>query len=358
MIETDFVYKNTTNDVESGTVRWKAPSNIAIVKYWGKFGQQLPKNTSLSFTLDKAFTQTALSYKPKSGNQEVLEVFLDKEPKPEFAPKIQSFLNNIRSYCSYIDSLDFSIDTNNSFPHSSGIASSASGFAALALCVMSIEKVLNPAITEDYFYKKAAFLARLGSGSATRSVKGSHVLWGEHDDINDSSNLFGIDKSDLVHPLFKDYQDAILLIDKGQKRVSSTVGHALMDKHPFARERFSQAQQNILKLMSVLQSGDLESFIHIMETEALSLHAMMMTANPYFILMQPNTLNVIHNIWSFREETKLPIGFTLDAGANVHVLYPKQSQKQVSEFIDKQLAKYCENNHYICDNVGVGAVKI
>lgn len=358
MIESDFIYNGDIDVIQEGVAGWQAPSNIAIVKYWGKYGLQLPKNASLSFTLSKAFTKTSITYRPKSAQHQTLGIFLNKEPKPEFLPKIQKFLNNIEPYCPYIADLDFDINTHNSFPHSSGIASSASGFAALALCIMSIEKTLNPEMTDVFFYQKSTFLARLGSGSATRSVKGSHVLWGEHADLDESSNLFGIDKSRLVHDVFKDYQDTILLIDKGQKKVSSTVGHGLMNDHLFAEQRFKQAQDNILKLMSVLKSGDIESFINIMETEALSLHAMMMTANPYFILMQPNTLQVIYKIWAFRQETKQPVGFTLDAGANVHILYPKSNEKIIKAFILSDLVSLGENNQYICDHVGGGAVKI
>ncbi len=357
MIHAEFVCDKPVKDLK-GQVTWQAPSNIAIVKYWGKYGRQLPKNTSLSFTLDKAYTRTTVAYETQSSGKPTLNISLDKTPKPEFSPKIEGFLKNIQPYCPFVDTLDFQIDTYNSFPHSSGIASSASGFAALALCVMSIEKTLNPDMTDDYFFKKASFLARLGSGSASRSVKGSHVLWGEHTAIKDSSNLYGLDQSASVHPVFKDYRDTILLIDKGVKKVSSTVGHALMVDHPFAEQRFEQAQNNILKLMSVLESGDVEAFVNIMESEALGLHAMMMTANPYFVLMKPHTLSVIQRIWDFRAETQVPVGFTLDAGANVHVLYPRSVEEQVKSFIIKDLVPFCENNQYICDHVGVGAVRI
>ena len=358
MIHSEFVFKSTDQKNVQGKVAWKAPSNIAIVKYWGKYGQQLPKNTSLSFTLSEAFTRTTLNYQPKENKNAQLEIALDGQSKPDFLPKIKTFLGHIAPYCPYLDSFDLMIDTHNSFPHSSGIASSASGFAALALNVMSMEKQLNPSMTDDFFYKKAAFLARLGSGSATRSVKGSHVIWGKHLKIDESSDLYGIDKSYEVHKVFKDYQDMILLVDKGQKKVSSTLGHALMTKHPFADKRFEQAQNNIEQLMFVLNSGDVDSFIDIMETEALSLHAMMMTAHPYFILMQPNTLAIIHKIWNFRQDTKLPVGFTLDAGANVHVLYPKSDNQAIETFIVSELVPLCEKNQYICDHVGEGAVRL
>src|SRR6185437_12238620 len=87
-------------------------------------------------------------------------------------------------------------------------------------------------------------------------------------------------------------------------------------------QRFAQAHQNLSAIKKVLENGDLEEFIKITESEALTLHSMMMTSMPYFILMKPNTLEIINRIWKFRETTNVPVCFTLDAGANVHVLYP------------------------------------
>jgi diphosphomevalonate decarboxylase len=343
-----------------GQFTWKAPSNIALVKYWGKSNPQIPKNASLSFTLSQSFTETTLNYFPKGKTTHqddfVFDVFLDGEKKEDFKPKIQKYFENIVEYVPFLKDFYFEIHTHNSFPHSSGIASSASSFAALSLCVMSMEKQFSLEMTNDFFYQKAAFLARLGSGSATRSVKGNLVLWGKHPDFETSSDLFGIQYPLQLHPVFQNFQDTILLVDKGQKKVSSSVGHALMNHHPFAEERFKQANENIVKLSQVLATGNLNGFIEIVEGEALSLHAMMMTAHPYFILMQPNTLAIIQKIWNFRQERNMHVCFTLDAGANVHVLYPENEKVEVKSFIINELVLLCQNNQYICDQVGEGAV--
>jgi len=353
---TDFTYKGTKKNIEKGHFTWRAPSNIALVKYWGKSEPQIPKNPSLSFTLDACFTQTTLSYKPKlKDNEFQFEVLLDAINKEDFKPKIQTFFERIEKYVPFLKEFSFEINTHNSFPHSSGIASSASGLSALALCVMSVEKEFNPEISEEYFYQKASFLARLGSGSAARSVKGNLVVWGEHKEIEGSSNLYGIPFSKEIHPTFNNFHDTILLVDKGQKQVSSTLGHQLMVNHPFANQRFTQANENISKLSNILQKGNIDDFITIVESEALTLHAMMLTSNPYFILMQPNTLAIINKIWNFRKETGNHICFTLDAGANVHVLYPENEKERIHPFIVKELVPYCENNQYICDRVGNGA---
>ena len=230
--------------------------------------------------------------------------------------------------------------------------------SAIAMCLLSLEKELNQEITEEYFNQKASFLARLGSGSASRSVEGPMVVWGNHPEIEGSSDLFGVQFPYKVHPIFKNYQDTILLVDKGEKQVSSTVGHNLMHKHPYAENRFQQANDNLSKLSKILQNGEIKEFINLVESEALTLHAMMLTSNPYFILMKPNTLEIINKIWQFREETGSNICFTLDAGANVHVLYPSEEKEVVNKFIDIELSKYCQKNQYICDTVGFGAKKL
>jgi len=85
---------------------------------------------------------------------------------------------------------------------------------------------------------------------------------------------------------------------------------------------------------------------------------MMMTSHPYFILMKPNTLEIINRIWEYRENTGSKVCFTLDAGANVHVLYPKKETKEIHLFIENELSKFCQNNHYINDSVGNGAKKL
>jgi diphosphomevalonate decarboxylase len=365
--ERDFI-ANHTAAVENGSFQWSAPSNIALVKYWGKkenpsskseLAEQIPANPSISFTLNNCKTITKLAF-AKKGNSDSFSFDLSFEgkPKEDFKPKIQKFLERIEAYCPYLKQYHLTIDTENTFPHSSGIASSASGMAALSMNIMSLEKALAPSMTEEYFYQKASFLSRLGSGSACRSVKGSVVVWGQHAEINGSTDLFGVAFPSKIHENFNNYQDTILLVDKGEKQVSSTVGHDLMHNHPFAGQRFSQAHQNLSLIKNILETGNLNEFIKIVESDALTLHAMMMTSLPYFILMKPNTLEIINRIWKFRNETNIPICFTLDAGANVHVLYPENVIESVLQFIKDELVGYCQNGQYICDRIGIGAIKL
>jgi diphosphomevalonate decarboxylase len=354
LLEKDFI-ATSYQSIESASFEWSAPSNIALVKYWGKKESQIPANPSISFTLNNCKTITKLEVVKKSEKNDFsFDLLFEGKPKEDFKPKIQKFFERIELYCPFLKEYHFKIDTQNTFPHSSGIASSASGMAALAINIMSLEKAINPSISDDYFYAKASFLARLGSGSACRSIKGEVVVWGNHAEISGSSDLFGVEFK-VIHQNFKNYQDTILLVDKGEKQVSSTVGHDLMHNHPFAERRFTQAHENLSKIKSILTNGNFEEFIKIVESEALTLHAMMMTSMPYFILMKPNTLEIINKIWKFRNETQVPVCFTLDAGANVHVLYPENVKENVLQFIQNELIEYCQNGQYICDEIGNGA---
>ena len=354
-----FLVKSTLKFIDNASFTWQTPSNIALVKYWGKSNPQIPKNASISFTLNNCHTITTIDFVKKEKSDEVaFNLFFEGKQKDEFKPKISDFFKRVQEYCPYIFEYEMTINSENSFPHSSGIASSASGLSAIAMCLMSLEKELNSDLSEEIINRKASFLARLGSGSASRSIEGPLVVWGNHPEIAGSSDLFGVQFPYKVHPFFENYQDVILLVDKGEKQVSSTVGHNLMHEHPYAENRFLQANDNLSKMSKILQEGNRKDFINLVESEALTLHAMMLTSNPYFILMKPNTLEIINKIWEYRQENNSDICFTLDAGANVHVLFPEGEKENTLQFIDNQLSKYCQKNHYICDTVGFGAKQL
>ncbi|GEQ85301.1 diphosphomevalonate decarboxylase [Patiriisocius marinistellae] len=370
MTEAHFIPTTYSNTLNKGTISCQSPSNIALVKYWGKYGEQMPQNASVSFTLNACHTKTTMKFEKKQNVSNFdFEVYLDGKRELGFEPKILKFFERVEKYIPFLKSYSFKIETTNSFPHSSGIASSASGMSALAVCLVNLETYLSGSellkgeleIKLDTFslsekaVQKASFLARLGSGSAARSIEGPLVVWGEHPQIKESSNLFGTKYNGVVHPNFSNYQDTILLVDKGEKQVSSTVGHDLMHNHPYAAERFKEADSNLSKLIAIFKSGDISAFIKIVESEALQLHAMMMASQPYFILMKPNTLEIINRIWQYRNETKSNICFTLDAGANVHILYPETEKAQVQKFIKVELSQFCKNGEFIHDSVGMGA---
>ena len=230
--------------------------------------------------------------------------------------------------------------------------------ATLALCLCEIhQKVTDSYSDKIAFLKHASHIARLGSGSACRSIYPYLAQWGQTDSIPSSSDEYAIPVSD-VHVDFTTYLDAILIIDSDEKKVSSSAGHQLMEKNPFAEIRYKQAHTNLAELLIALKTGDLDTFIEIVELEALMLHALMMTSQPSYILIRPNTLQGIEKIQLFRQETKIPVCFTLDAGPNIHLLYPKKYQTEVEAFISQQLIMLCEDERVIFDCCGEGPISL
>ena len=278
MIEKDFV--NIDNFLSEGIVKWSSPSNIALVKYWGKKNNQIPQNPSISFTLSKSLTTTSIEFKPKKNKANYIDFEFDGIKDHKFGQKIKLFIRSIEKYFNFLKNHDINIKSENNFPHSSGIASSASSMSALASCLVDIEKINSNEKDDSYYLKKKSFIARLGSGSASRSIEGPITLWGESKSFPGSSDLYAINISQDVNQIFQDYQNSILIIDPGVKKISSSIGHKLMNENPFSKIRFSEAKNNIAKLKDVLNSGHLDEFINITETEALMIQSLMLSSSP------------------------------------------------------------------------------
>lgn len=340
---------NKNYRISTQTVVSSCPSNIALIKYWGKYKNQIPANPSISYTLNNCKTNTSMEF--LADEEFAVQTFLAGNEEPKFAEKIEKYFRNIEEYLPWILKGKYIIKTENTFPHSSGIASSASGFGAIAKCLMELDQQFSGLQDSDFKIRKASFLARLGSGSACRSLYDGLVVWGTTKEVEDSSDLYAVQyPDDEIHEVFKSFNDWVLLIHEGEKSVSSTVGHGLMNTNPYAERRFQEAHENFALLKDILKSGDISNFIKLVEHEALTLHAMMMMSDPAFILMKTGTLEVINKIWDFRRERGLPLFFTLDAGANVHLLFPAdKDEDQIKEFIVKELLQFTQNNGVVKD---------
>ena len=356
-----------------GKVGWASPSNIALVKYWGKKGKQIPQNPSISFTLSKCCTETFVEF--EKADRFGFSFFFEGKENPVFGAKIEKFLLDNQVFFPFINQLHLKVESRNSFPHSSGIASSASSMSAFVMCLIEIEHILTnlsafrqaqrPSLVEvpepvegPIDLQKASYFSRLASGSACRSVYPKMALWGATPYYEGSSDESAVPLENDIHPVFKTYRDSILIVSGETKSVSSRAGHGLMEGNPYAPARYAQANENVKNLLVALKSGDLDTFIQITESEALQLHALMMCSNPSFILMKPNTLNLINEIREFREETKIPLCFTLDAGPNVHLLYPESEAEKVEYYIKNVLADYCDRERWMADHVGDGPKKL
>ncbi|MEP6645572.1 MAG: diphosphomevalonate decarboxylase [Saprospiraceae bacterium] len=340
---------------------WRSPSNIALIKYWGKHGTQLPNNPSLSFTLSACHTDMFIKVTPESSAPSLTVLYAGNE-RPAFEPKIKSFLQKIYTRVPWLQNAAIIIDSVNTFPHGAGIASSASAMSALALCITSIDSQINsqPENINNLSRKyTVSEMARLASGSACRSVFPVAALWGEVKNILDSSDLHAIPWADHISDVYKDYQDTILVVSAEEKGISSTAGHQLMNDHPYAAPRFAQANLNLSSLITAMNTNDNpESFISICESEALHLHALMMSSKTPFILMESNTVSIIKEVWRFRKETSIPVCFTLDAGPNVHLLYPSSFRPSVLDWIKSRLTPYCIDGLFLLDENGSGPERL
>ncbi|RCW38310.1 diphosphomevalonate decarboxylase [Marinilabilia salmonicolor] len=341
------------HSIQSNTT-WKTPSNIAIVKYWGKRDVQEPVNPSISFSLSEATTTTKITASPSEKGG--FTFLLDGKEQGSFDKKIRKFLELAQVRLPLIKDHFLKIESSNTFPHSTGIASSASAMSALAFCLADLQHQITPENPLDI--SEVSSVARLGSGSAARSVYGGWNLWGRLTEIPESSDHYAVPVPVSVNPVFQKFHDDILIVKSEKKPVSSSAGHALMNHHPYRNGRIKQAHDNTLNLIKYLETGNLEGFIEMAESEALSLHALMMSSTPSYTLLQPNSLLLIEKIREFRKTKDIPVSFTMDAGPNIHLLYPDEYQKEISGWQEKELQPLCEKSRIIRDNVGNGPQKI
>lgn len=305
-----------------------APSNIAILKYWGKSNGQFSLNPSLSFTLKHSKTFLDFTYEKRQDKEIIIQDFLfNGFAKESFKSKIEQ---KIKKYFNQRDipfGCNIKINTSNTFPHSSGIASSASSMAALAKMFSMIYD------THDVHQQSS--MAREFSGSACRSIQEGWCLWGETQDVLDSSQEHAILMNSSVHPDFHSLQDWIFVCSDQAKAVSSSDGHQLMNQHPFKDARVKNAHERLSHFLQLLEVTPSNTFFDLCEQEALELHALMMTSTPSVLLMEPESLLLIKKISKLRQRG-IMCGFTLDAGSSVHLLFPKNQLPILKNLLDEE----------------------
>lgn len=342
-------------------IGWRAPANIALVKYWGKRQGQLPENGSISITLDQSSTTTYLSFQKKKQEDRAIDMkyFFQGKKHEKFREKIAGYLNVLLHELPFLIDYQLIIHSENNFPHSAGIASSASSMAALALCLVSMEELVTiKKLPEADFFRRASFLARLGSGSASRSVYGGIVSWGQIDSVKHSSDDYATPFPLPGESRFRHLRDSILIVSSEEKNFSSSSGHASMADHPYRAGRIAQANSNVNKITEAILKNDFQSLIKISEHEALSLHALLLSSSAGIMLLKPDTLRIIEEIRRFRESTKLDLFFSIDAGPNVHLIYFEDQRNMILPFVQQTLSKYCEQGQWIDDRIGNGPIKL
>lgn len=283
----------------------KAPANIAFIKYWGKKNAslRLPENDSLAMCLDKEFTITTVAFHQNLPQDQI--IIDGQKVQAEEKMRVASHLNRIRKLAKI--KLFAQVESQNSFPSAAGLASSASGFAALTLAAA---KAAGLNLTE----KDLSRLARLGSGSACRSLPSGFVFWqAGHDDASSYAYT-------LYPPSYWPLCDLTAIVQEEKKKVSSTQGHQLASQNPFLKARLKLVKENLGKIKQAFKNKDFSLLGQVLESEALSLHAVMLTSQPALIYWQPATLAVMHRVIQLRESQKIESYFTIDAGPNVHLI--------------------------------------
>ncbi len=344
------------NKDERFEAHWRSPSNIALIKYWGKKKNQIPQNPSISFTLQDAYTQTRVVCERSGSSNNAVSLYLDNELNEDFGVRIAKLLFSWKKTFKHVYNAGIEIHTHNSFPHSTGIASSASGMSALVKCIISLEIAMG-GDKELGAVESVSSFARLASGSACRSVIPYWGLWGNTEGIEGSNDFYAVGVEGL-DDRFKAYHDDVIIISSEKKSVSSSAGHRLMVGNRYAASRYKQARHHMSELLLAMKLYDLDRFCEIVEQEAMELHALMMCSSPSYILLKPKTLEAIDRIREMRRESGIPVCFTLDAGPNIHLLYPDEYKEKLSLFIEEQLRPLAVDGRIINDHVGAGPMAI
>jgi len=296
-----------------------ARANIAFIKYWGNLNDdlRLAMNGSISMTLDMLRTVTTVELSPALAEDEI-EVD-GVEPFPGAKARIVAHLDRLRTLAG--KPLKARVASVNDFPTGVGLASSASGFAALTLAAAAAFEMG----LED---RELSALARLGSGSATRSIWGGYVEWVAGTEHEESF------ASQIAPPEHWEICDCIALVSTETKEVASSEGHKLAKSSPLYSARLSQVKEDLDRVREAILSRDFESLGSVAEREALSLHAIMMTSQPSLLYWTPATVRVIKEVRNWREEGR-SVYFTIDAGPNLHLLTLPSGVEEIERALGK-----------------------
>ncbi|MEZ4734973.1 MAG: diphosphomevalonate decarboxylase [Caldilineaceae bacterium] len=285
----------------------RAGSNIAFIKYWGVDDAtiNLPQNNSISMTLADAHTTTTVEWLDQR-QLATDEITLDGVRLDEHkAARLIRHLDRIRTLAA-VDRRARVVSQNN-FPMASGIASSASGFAALTVAACH-------ALGLDWDATRLSAIARRGSGSASRSLFGGFVEWERgHDDATSVAYQ--------LHPAEHwALYDVVAVVSGAEKAVSSEQGHGLAASSPLNQGRVASLPTALAEVRSALAQRDLARLGPVIEQDALAMHAVMMTSNPSLLYWQPGTLAIIQAVRRWRTQDDIQTYFTIDAGPNIHLI--------------------------------------
>jgi diphosphomevalonate decarboxylase len=289
-----------------------ACANLACIKYWGNRDNalRLPSNGSISMNLDGLFTRTSVSFQPSLPFDEL--IINGHEVTGKGLERVSIILDLVRAQAGIRDNAE--IVSENNFPASAGIASSAAAFAALALAA---SRAADLTLSEADLSR----LARRGSGSACRSIPSGFVEWRAGTDDEDS---FAVS---IAPPDHWQLADCVAIVSTRHKKTGSTEGHAIAGTSPLQEARVADTPRRLDICRRAILDRDFETFAHIIELDSDIMHAVMMTSNPPLMYWQAATVDIFHAVREWRADG-LPVAYTVDAGPNVHVLCPLEVQKE------------------------------
>jgi diphosphomevalonate decarboxylase len=299
----------------SSTATALANSNIAFIKYWGNRDAdlRLPATASLSMNLDGLHTRTTLTF-DEAFTSDVI-VLDNAAQSPEASIRVVDHLNRIRALAGLKSFAR--VDSQNNFPAGTGIASSASGFAALTVAACAAAGL-------HLSERELSILARQGSGSASRSIPSGFVEW-EPGTAADGSDSYAYS---IAGPNHWDLADCIAIVSRAHKEVGSTDGHALAPTSPLQVARIADTPRRLNILRTALLARDFDLFAETVEEDSTIMHAIMMTSKPALFYWQPPTLAILDAVRHWRAEG-LAACATIDAGPNVHVITLAENKTEV-----------------------------
>lgn len=296
-----------------------APANIAFIKYWGKRDEnlRLPMNSSVSMNLSNIFTKTTVEFLPHLTRDEI--IFMGEKTTEKEKERIIKHLERIRKRARI--KTKARVVTKNNFPKATGLASSAAGFAALTLAGTAAAGL-------KLSKKELSVLARLGSGSACRSIPDGFVEWKKG-----ISSLTSYARM-LFPPEYWDIRDIVVIVGKEKKKVSSSEGHKLAPTSSFFKTRISSMESKVKTIKRLMKERRFAEFGELIEKEAINMHTIMMTSSPPIFYWLPKTLEIMRGIWEWREGG-LEVYFTIDAGPNLHLICQGKDEKKVLLRLEK-----------------------
>ena len=291
----------------------QAHPNIAFIKYWGlkDKDKHLPANDSISMNIGSLYTRTTVSFDPELIQDEL--ILNNTRVYGKGLIRVQEFMNRVRQIADV--SLFAKIESENDFPTGAGVASSASGFAALTLAATA-------ALDLDMTEKELSSLARFGSGSASRSIPGGFVEW-HTDSESGESYAETIAPSDHWQLM-----DCIAIISKEHKPIGSSAGMLLADTSPLQKIRIQDSRRRFDICRSAILNKDFNALAKVTELDSNMMHAVMMTSDPSLFYWEPGSLAIMKTVKNWQQDG-IPVTYTLDAGPNVHLICPQESFNDV-----------------------------